>query len=152
VARTAERLHRKLNQLLPAFSIAPQPRYNFLLQFVTKKKKKKKTPWPLVRKRSVSTQPPPRNSVPTFVDRGMSRGQRGGSPTSLISVFWTGAATFLSSSSSFILRRAEWTPFQTHCYSENLLASGIEPGTSVFAARNFDHYTRQAVAICNASV
>jgi hypothetical protein len=38
---------------------------------------------------------------------------------------------FLSSSSSFILTRAEWTPFQTHYYSENLAAPGIEPGTSV---------------------
>jgi hypothetical protein len=46
---------------------------------------------------------------------------------SFISVFWIGAATFLSSSSSFILTRAEWTPFQTHCYSENLAAPGIEP-------------------------
>jgi hypothetical protein len=51
-------------------------------------------------------------------------------PRSLITVFYTGAATFLSSSSSFILTRAEWTPFQTHCYSENLLAPGIEPETS----------------------
>jgi hypothetical protein len=49
---------------------------------------------------------------------------------SLISVFDTGAATFLSSSSSFILTRAEWTPFQIHRYSENLIAPGIEPGTS----------------------
>jgi hypothetical protein len=49
---------------------------------------------------------------------------------SLISVFWTGAANFLSSSSSFILTWAEWTPFQKHCYSENLGAPGIEPGTS----------------------
>jgi hypothetical protein len=58
--------------------------------------------------------------VPTFVDRWVLRGQRGGSPRSLISVFSTGAANFLSSSFSFILTRAEWTPFQTHCYSENL--------------------------------
>ena len=35
------------------------------------------------------------NLVPTFADRGMSRGQRNGSPRPLISVFWTGAATFL---------------------------------------------------------
>jgi hypothetical protein len=48
---------------------------------------------------------------------------------SLISVFYTRAATFLSSSSSFTLTRAEWTPFQTHCYSENLVAPGIEPGS-----------------------
>jgi hypothetical protein len=23
---------------------------------------------------------------------------------------------------------AEWTPFQTHCFTKNLVASGIEPG------------------------
>jgi hypothetical protein len=39
----------------------------------------------------------------------------------------TGAATFLLSSSSFILTRAVWTPFQTHRYSENLVAPRIEP-------------------------
>jgi hypothetical protein len=59
-------------------------------------------------------------------------------PRSLISVFWTGTATLLSSSSSFILTRAEWTPFQTHCYSENLVAPGIEPGTSDIAVSNSD--------------
>jgi hypothetical protein len=58
---------------------------------------------------------------------------------SLISVFYTGAATFLSSSSSFILTGAEWTPFQTHCYSENLVAPEIEPGTSGSAGRKSDH-------------
>jgi hypothetical protein len=31
--------------------------------------------------------------------------------------------------------RAEWIPFQAHCYSENLVAPGIEPGTSVSTAR-----------------
>jgi hypothetical protein len=65
---------------------------------------------------------------------------------SLISVFYTGAATFLSSSSSFILATAEWTLFQTHCYSENLAAPGIEPGTSRLAARNSDYQTTGAVA------
>jgi hypothetical protein len=34
---------------------------------------------------------------------------------------------------------AEWTPFQTHHYSENLVARGIEPGTSGSVARNSDH-------------
>jgi hypothetical protein len=58
---------------------------------------------------------------------------------SLISVFRTAAATFLSSSSSFTLTRAKWTPFQTHCYSENLIAPGTEYGTSVLAARNSDY-------------
>jgi hypothetical protein len=36
-----------------------------------------KTPWPLVRKRTIPTERPP----PTFVDRGVSRGQRSGSRT-----------------------------------------------------------------------
>jgi hypothetical protein len=57
-----------------------------------------------------------------------------------------GAATFLSSSSSFILTKADWIPFQTHCYSENLVAPGIELGTSELAARNSDHYTTEAVS------
>jgi hypothetical protein len=56
---------------------------------------------------------------------------------SLISVFYNGAASFLSSSSSFILTRAEWTTFQTH--SENLAVPGIELGSSGLAARNSDH-------------
>jgi hypothetical protein len=60
-------------------------------------------------------------------------------PRPLISVLFTGAASFLSSSSSFILTRAEWSPFQTHCYSENLVGSEIEPGTSASAARNSDY-------------
>jgi hypothetical protein len=43
----------------------------------------------------------------------------------------------------------EWTPFQTHCYSENLVAPGIELGTSVSAARNSDHETTEAVNFLN---
>jgi len=43
--------------------------------------------------------------VPTFADRGVSRGQRNGSPRLLISVFWTGAATFYSSSCSIDFTR-----------------------------------------------
>jgi hypothetical protein len=66
------------------------------------------------------------------------------SPRSLISVFYTGAATFLLSSSSFILTRAEWTPLQTHSYSGKLVGPGIEPGTSGSAARKSDHYTAEA--------
>jgi hypothetical protein len=34
---------------------------------------------------------------------------------------------------------AEWTPFQTNYFSENLVAPGIEPGTSRSVARNSDH-------------
>jgi hypothetical protein len=53
---------------------------------------------------------------------------------SLISVFYTGAATFLSSSSSFIFTKTEWTPFQTHCYSNNPITPGSEPGASGLTA------------------
>jgi hypothetical protein len=42
--------------------------------------KTKQTPWPLVRKRTIPTDRP-RILVANFVDRGVSRGQRGGSPT-----------------------------------------------------------------------
>jgi hypothetical protein len=46
---------------------------------------------------------------------------------------------FHSSSSSVILNEVEWTPFETHYFSENLLDPGIEPGTSESVARNYDH-------------
>ena len=48
---------------------------------------------------------------------------------------------FYSSSSSVRPHEAEWTPFQTHFYSENLVAPGIEPGTSVSVARNSEELT-----------
>jgi hypothetical protein len=34
----------------------------------------------------------------------------------------------------------EWTPFQNHYFSENLVVPGIEPGTSGSVARNSDNY------------
>jgi hypothetical protein len=34
----------------------------------------------------------------------------------------------LSSSEKAVSCAAEWTPFQTHCFSENLVAPGIETG------------------------
>jgi hypothetical protein len=43
------------------------------------------------------------------------------------------------------VHEAEWTPFHTHRYSDNLVALGIEPGTFVPAARNSDHETTEAV-------
>jgi hypothetical protein len=58
----------------------------------------------------------------------MSRSQHGKSPTAIIPVFWTGAG-----------HEAELTLFQTHYYSENLVAQGIKSGTSVSVARNSDH-------------
>jgi hypothetical protein len=40
---------------------------------------------------------------------------------------------------------AEWTPFQTHYFSKNLVAQEIEPGTSGSVAINSDHFTTKAV-------
>jgi hypothetical protein len=39
----------------------------------------------------------------------------------------------------FYAQEADWTQFQTHYYSENLVALGIEPGKSGTATRNSDH-------------
>jgi hypothetical protein len=35
--------------------------------------------------------------------------------------------------------KAEWTPFQNHYFLENLVAPGIETGTSGSVARSSDH-------------
>jgi hypothetical protein len=56
----------------------------------------------------------------------VSRGQRNKSPRLLISVFYIGAAISLKQLLNY-LHEAEWTPFQTHYFSENLVAPGIEP-------------------------
>jgi hypothetical protein len=66
--------------------------------------------------------------VPTFADRGQI-------PTVV-------NLDFLDRSLYYFFQvapRAEWTPFQTHCFSENLEAPGIEHGTSGSVARNSDH-------------
>jgi hypothetical protein len=39
---------------------------------------------------------------------------------------------------------AEWIPFQTHYFSENLVAPGIETETSGSVARNSDHEITEA--------
>jgi hypothetical protein len=40
---------------------------------------------------------------------------------------------------------AECTSFQTHYFSKNLVAPGIEPGISGSVARNSDHYNTEEV-------
>jgi hypothetical protein len=40
--------------------------------------------------------------------------------------------------------RGEWTPFQAHYFSENLVAPEIEPWSSGSVARNSDHWTTEA--------
>jgi hypothetical protein len=39
----------------------------------------------------------------------------------------------------------QWTPFQTQFFLENLVAPGIEPGTSGSVPRNSEHSTTEAV-------
>jgi hypothetical protein len=46
---------------------------------------------------------------------------------------------FNSSSSFSYPHEAEWTPFQTHYFSENPVVPGMEPGSSGYVARNSDH-------------
>jgi hypothetical protein len=45
----------------------------------------------------------------------------------VFSAFYTGAATFSSKSLLIYTHEAEWTPFQTHYFSEIRVAPGIEP-------------------------
>jgi hypothetical protein len=79
--------------------------------------------------------------VPTFVDRRVSRGQRGGSST----VVNLDRGCYFSFKQLLIYpHETEWILFQTQCYSENLVAPGIEPGTSGFAPRNHRGNRRQS--------
>jgi hypothetical protein len=80
------------------------------------------------------------------VDTGVSRDQFGGTPTAVNISFSDRNRHFSFKKLLRYVHDAEWIPFQTHCYSENLVALGIEPGTSVSAARNSDRKTTEAVA------
>jgi hypothetical protein len=48
-------------------------------------------------------------------------------PTAVFSIFTTEAATISSKQLFNCTYEAEWTPFQTHYFSENLVAPGINP-------------------------
>jgi hypothetical protein len=82
--------------------------------------------------------------VPIFADKGVLCSQRCISPTVVISDFWTGAATFSSMLLLNCTHEVEWTPFQTHYFSENLIAPGIESGP-LSVAKNSDHWTTEVV-------
>jgi hypothetical protein len=90
----------------------------------------------LVRKRTIPTEGP--KLMPTSADRWCC----------VVSAMKTKAVNFciLDRSRYFPFKfflsyphEAEWTPFQTHYFSENLVAPGIEPGTSGSVAWNSDH-------------
>jgi hypothetical protein len=131
-------------RFLPYLKIAFEL-YKLLCRYVEQKQTNSVALSPRANYTDRSTATCRRNLVPTFVDRGVSRGQGGGSPTVVNLSFLYQSRYFLSSSSSRILTRAEWTTFQTHCYSENLVAQGIEPGTTGLAARDSDHWTTEEV-------
>jgi hypothetical protein len=69
----------------------------------------------------------------------VSRGQRGGSLTAVNLSFLDRSRYFSFKKLLIYPHEAERTPFQTHYYSENLVAPGIEPGTSGSVARKADH-------------
>jgi hypothetical protein len=46
---------------------------------------------------------------------------------------------------TLLFEEAEGTPFQTRYFTENMVAPGIESGTSGYVATNVDHWTREAV-------
>jgi hypothetical protein len=85
----------------------------------------------LVRERTIPTERPPlvgESLVPIFGEyRGVAWSARQ-IPTAVISVLVKGAATFYSKQLLNCTHEAEWTPFQTNYFSENLPAPGMEPG------------------------
>jgi hypothetical protein len=63
----------------------------------------------------------PQNLVPTFADRGVSRGQRGGPPT-VVNLSFLDRTRYFSVRQLLIYpHEAKWAPFQTNCYSVNLV-------------------------------
>src|SRR5215469_10037536 len=104
--------------------------------------KKKKNSMAVVRERTIPTeQPPPVGDlVPTFADRGVSRGQRNGSPPPAVNLFSRPEPLlFYSSSSSVDLPRLSGPRSRPTTTQKNLAAPGIEPETSVSVAKNSDH-------------
>jgi hypothetical protein len=87
----------------------------------------------LVRKRTIPTERPPLvGEVPTIADRGVLRGRGVTDPHAVFPAFLDGSRYFSIKQLLRYTHEAEWTPFQTHYFSENLVAPGIEPGSSGF--------------------
>jgi hypothetical protein len=87
-----------------------------------------------------------RNLVRTLVDREMSRNQRGGSPTIVNLSFLDRSRYFCFEVTPHLSSQGLSGPLsRPNATQKNLVAPGIEPRTSVLAARNSDHYTTKAV-------
>jgi hypothetical protein len=97
------------------------------------------TPWLLVRKRNVPTQ---RLLLVSefWCQFLLIEGCRGGTPTVAHLRFLDWSRYFVFQVAPYLRStRLSGTPFQSHCYSEKLVAPGIEPKTSESASKNFDH-------------
>jgi hypothetical protein len=84
--------------------------------------------------------------VPTFANRGVTPGQRGGSPA-VVNLSFLDRSRYFSFKSLVYRHETEWAPFQTHFYAENLVAPGIKPGSLGFATMNSDHWATEAVPL-----
>jgi hypothetical protein len=97
------------------------------------------TPWPVVRKRTIPTERPPligeASAIFLRIEGVTWSTQR--NPAFVNPGFLDRIRYFLEIAPQ--LSSSEWTPFQTHYFSENLVAPEIEPGISGSVARNSDH-------------
>jgi hypothetical protein len=71
--------------------------------------------------------------VSTFADRGVSSGLRGGTPTAVNLNFLDRRNYFFFQVALICAHEAEWTPWEIHCYSVNLVALEIQPGARLSA-------------------
>jgi hypothetical protein len=69
--------------------------------------------------------------VPTFADRGW-REVGAADPCGRNLGFLKWSRYYVFRNSYKIVLVAQWTPFQTHYFSENLVAPGIEPTTAKY--------------------
>jgi hypothetical protein len=76
-----------------------------------------------------------------FCGQSALRGKRNGKLWPIISVSYTAAVNF----SFKYPQKAAWTQFQTHKFSENPLAPGIESGTLLSVVMNAENKTREAL-------
>jgi hypothetical protein len=102
--------------------------------------KKKKTAWPEFASELYRTSDRRllAKLMPTFAVRGCCV-IRTTDPYGRILGFLDRSRYFVFQAALQFYYAAEWTPFQIHYFSENLVAPGIEPGTSGPIARNSDH-------------
>jgi hypothetical protein len=85
--------------------------------------------------------------VPTFADRGVTRGQRGGAHRAVNLCFPDRNCYFPFKKLHIYANETDWSPFQIHYYLGDLVEPRIERWTSGSAARNSDHETTEVIEI-----